>query len=50
MNKIDFVVQKGGAYKYFQVSASIMEEKPFNREMKVLKNNSYFRLIYNREL
>lgn len=38
VNEIDFVAQKQGTITYFQVTASMIAEETFNREMKPLKN------------
>ena len=35
--EIDFVAQKEGIYHYFQVSASLLNEETFNRELKPLQ-------------
>ena len=36
--EVDFVCEKNGRFEYFQVSASIMEQNTFNREITPLKN------------
>lgn len=38
VNEVDFVAQKQGTITYFQVTASMIVEETFNREMKPLKN------------
>lgn len=38
VNEVDFVAQKQGSITYFQVTASMIAEETFNREMKPLKN------------
>lgn len=38
VNEVDFVAQKQGTITYFQVTASMIAEETFNREMKPLKN------------
>lgn len=35
--EVDFVAKKDGVYTYFQVTASMVEETTFNREMRPLK-------------
>jgi len=36
--EVDFVAKKSGKYHYFQVTASMLEESTFNREMSPLTN------------
>lgn len=38
VNEVDFVAQKQGTITYFQITASMIAEETFNREMKPLKN------------
>lgn len=47
VNEVDFVAQKQGIITYFQVTASMVEEETFNREMKPLKNikDNYQKII-----
>jgi len=46
-NEVDFVAFKDGAYSYFQVTASMLDEKTFNREITPLKNikDNYSKVI-----
>lgn len=47
VNEIDFVAQKQGTITYYQVTASMIAEETFNREMKPLKNikDNYQKII-----
>lgn len=47
VNEIDFVAQKHGTITYYQVTASMIAEETFNREMKPLKNikDNYQKII-----
>lgn len=47
VNEVDFVAQKQGRITYYQVTASIIAEETFNREMKLLRNikDNYQKII-----
>lgn len=47
VNEVDFVAQKQGTITYYQVTASMIAEETFNREMKPLKNikDNYQKII-----
>lgn len=47
VNEVDFVAQKQGTIIYFQVTASMISEETFNREMRPLKNikDNYQKII-----
>ncbi|WP_294561048.1 ATP-binding protein [uncultured Traorella sp.] len=45
--EVDFIVKRDGVYTYFQVTASMVEESTFNREIKPLKQiqDNYEKII-----
>jgi predicted AAA+ superfamily ATPase len=45
--EVDFVAEKQGVYKYFQVTADMTAEETFEREMRPLRNirDNYEKII-----
>lgn len=50
--EVDFVAEKQGAYKYFQVTADMTAKEPFDREMRPLENirDNYEKIVLTSDL